>query len=82
MTSVFPIEAQLIEPRYKVVEMDSESIDHDAYNCIEETESDKFFTGWPDCTIDGFRRRIPELHADYPPESYTISESNDNLESL
>lgn len=69
---------QNIEPcnelDYHVVSLDYESIEYEsAEGAISDPllDTDRSFH-----TVDGLRRRIPDVHEDIPPEGYAISEQH------
>lgn len=81
LAGAYPIEPQSIDPGHEVTPLDLEPNDYEAsYNLIEEAE-EEFDTGLPSHTLDGYRRRIPDVHEEIPPESYELSDATENLDS-
>lgn len=81
LAGAFPIEPQSIDPGYEVTPLDLEPIDYEeSYGLIDEA-ADEFDAGLPGHTIDGYRRRIPDVHEEIPPESYELSDATEILDS-
>lgn len=82
LASTFPIEPQSIEPGYEVTPLDMEPIDYEeTYGFADEGTAAEFDIGLHSHTIDGFRRRIPDVHEEIPPESHEFSDATENLDS-
>jgi hypothetical protein len=73
-----------VEPRrpdaaYEVIPLDFESIEYeDPYGF--EVSDPLLDSGLSRHTVDGLRRRIPEVHEDIPPEGYAISDQNESFD--
>jgi len=73
------IEPLNTDATYEVVPLDYESIEYEGTDGFEVSDSlpDPGFS----ChTVDGFRRRIPEVHEEVPPESYVISDQAESYD--
>ena len=80
LASDFPIEKQSVEPGWGVTPLDQELVDYDAvYGLADDGAAEEIDAGFLSHTIDGLRRRLPDVHEEIPPESYELSETTGSL---
>jgi hypothetical protein len=73
------IEPRNLDATYEVTPLDFESIDYeDPYGL--EVSDPLPDSGLSRHTVDGLRRRIPEVHEEIPPEGYSISDQNESFD--
>ncbi|MDP1680232.1 MAG: hypothetical protein Q8L39_00460 [Burkholderiales bacterium] len=73
------IEPRNLDAAYEVIPLDFESIDYeDPYGF--EVSGGLPDSGFSRHTVDGLRRRIPEVHEEIPPEGYAISDQNESFD--
>lgn len=73
------IEPRNLDATYEVIPLDFESIDYEDPYGLEV--SDPLPDSGLSChTLDGLRRRIPEVHEEIPPEGYVISDQNESFD--
>lgn len=73
------IEPRNLDAAYEVTPLDFESIEY------EDPDAQELSDPLPDSglsrhTVDGLRRRIPEVHEEIPPEGYAISDQAESFD--
>ena len=78
LAGAFPVEPRSIGQSEELLPLDLEPNDDEApYGVDGEETAFELDAGLPGHTIDGLRRRIPDVHEDIPPESYEFSGETD-----
>lgn len=79
LTSASPIETPSIEHSCEVMPRSVGQTSYDEfYGLIGDETLD---AGLPGHTIDGLRRRLPDVHEEIPPECYELSDASENLDT-
>lgn len=73
------IEPLITDATYEVVPLDFESIEYEDPDGLDVSDPLPD-AGLPHHTVDGLRRRIPDVHEEIPPEGYEISDQNESFD--
>ena len=71
------IEPTNFEPNSRMGQLDYDSIEYENPDSLDPLPD----FGFSRHTVDGLRRRLPDVHEEIPPEGYEISDQNESFDA-